>query len=369
MKLKLLFYFSLLLLVGLEAWRAYLLLPMPGSQETDAVDTAHFLYSNRWIIRIVLLIGMLIGARETFRKRWWIPVLLLLPCAFILYTANFYMTAENFFSPPATVAFADPGNGNIPMDALVIGVTQGGESRAFPIRYLSFHHQVPVVIGGKPALVTYCDVCRSGIVFDPVINGKTETFRLVGMDQWNAMFEDESTGSWWRQANGECASGELKGQHLRVIESEQLTLQEWSRRHPEGKVMLPDPAFVAFYSGDAFEKGLDTDPLTRTDTASWQDKSWVIGVEHNGQYRAYDWNELKKNPVIIDTLGGDSIIVSRHPDGVNFSVCKANWPNGQGSECEPELPVTSRLPARQTFWHTWKTFYPQTTLYHGKATE
>ena len=43
-------------------------------------------------------------------------------------------------------------------------------------------------------MVTYCTVCRTGRVFSPIVEGQPETFRLVGMDHFNAMFEDEGTG-------------------------------------------------------------------------------------------------------------------------------------------------------------------------------
>ncbi|MEZ4848709.1 MAG: hypothetical protein R3B93_08845 [Bacteroidia bacterium] len=61
-----------------------------------------------------------------------------------------------------------------------------------------YHHQVLDTIGGKhimdlPVRLSY----RKD--FEPVVNGKPEIFRLVGMDHFNAMFEDQTTKSWWRQ--------------------------------------------------------------------------------------------------------------------------------------------------------------------------
>ena len=97
---------------------------------------------------------------------------------------------------------------------LVIGVVNNGEAKAYPIRFLGYHHQVQDTVGGKPVIVTYCTVCRTGRVFEPMVNGKPEKFRLVGMDHFNAMFEDATTKSWWRQVNGEAITGKLKGQQL-----------------------------------------------------------------------------------------------------------------------------------------------------------
>lgn len=166
---------------------------------------------------------------------------------------------------------------------------------------------------------------------------------------------------------GECVAGELKGQKLPVYPSEQLTLAEWSKRHPEGKVMLADPVYADQYGDEAFEKGTTTDELTHTDTASWQDKSWVIGIEHNGNYRAYDWSHLKTVRVIHDTLGGQNILISIDEENINYEAYIVNDDNKSRSDTlsvgyDPGY-LLKPISARQMFWHTWRTFYPLTTRY------
>ena len=34
-------------------------------------------------------------------------------------------------------------------------------------------------------------------VFDPQVDGQALDFRLVGMDHFNAMLEDQASGTWW----------------------------------------------------------------------------------------------------------------------------------------------------------------------------
>src|SRR5205814_3665155 len=65
-------------------------------------------------------------------------------------------------------------------------------------------------------MVSFCTVCRTGRVFDPVVDGRIERFRLVGMDHFNAMFEDVRTRSWWRQATGEAMVGPMRSEERRV---------------------------------------------------------------------------------------------------------------------------------------------------------
>jgi len=77
--------------------------------------------------------------------------------------------------------------------------------------FIGYHHQVRDTIAGAPVLVSYYTVCRTGRVFCPAVKGDPEVFRLVGMDHFNAMFEDATTHSWWRQANGQAIIGPRKG--------------------------------------------------------------------------------------------------------------------------------------------------------------
>ncbi|MFZ1689376.1 MAG: DUF3179 domain-containing (seleno)protein, partial [Flavobacteriales bacterium] len=209
-----------------------------------------------------------------------------------------------------------------------------------------------------------------------------ETFRLVGMDHFNAMFEDSRTKSWWRQVNGECVAGPLKGQQLEEVRSEQLTLGEFAERYPKGLVMQPDPTFTEEYEGLAgFDDGTIESSLEYRDTASWQMKSWVVGVLHNGQARAYDWNDFQESHFIIDTLGGDSLLLTHESNG-GFQVWDlGSWYVPDEQEMSVSVPrrpddfsgppvrwvdstiamLARKLPAYQEFWHSWRTFHPNTT--------
>jgi hypothetical protein len=139
---------------------------------------------------------------------------------------------------------------------LVIGITNNGEAKAYPIRFLGYHHQVQDTIGGKPVIVTYCTVCRTGRVFEPLVDGKQEQFRLVGMDHFNAMFEDNTTKSWWRQVNGEAITGKLKGQKLPEMFSLQTSLAKWLQLNPNSLIMQADSAFIDSYDSTAkYEAG------------------------------------------------------------------------------------------------------------------
>ena len=226
-------------------------------------------------------------------------------------------------------------------------------------------------------LVSYCTVCRTGRVFKPTVHGAPETFRLVGMDQFNAMFEDRATGSWWRQANGQAVIGPLQGVAMPELPSVQVALAQWIALHPNTLVMQPDPAFTHEYTKDyAYERGTKRGGLTGTDTASWQDKSWVVGVALHGAAKAYDWKRLRRERVINDVVGGVPIVLAMGPDSVSFFAFRRPNAGTQFRMMGDSLAsdagryalngrgpagALSAITASQEFWHSWRSFQPATT--------
>jgi hypothetical protein len=315
--------------------------------------------------------------------------LVLLFWGIVFFFFNFRFEADKMFYQPSHKNFAAVAATGADT-VLVIGVAINGEAKAFPIQIIGYHHQVVDTIGNTPAMITYCTVCRTGRVFSPVVNGQPETFRLVGMDHFNAMFEDARTKSWWQQATGVSVAGPLKGHSLTEIPSQQLTLSAWQRLHPNTRVLQPDSLYKKDYEDLAgYNKGTIKGSLEKRDSASWQFKSWVIGVVHNKTAKAYDWNDLVKKEIIEDSLPGLPLIIALENDSASFHAWSREV-NGQSlrfeknkaqdaltdtntksvwnmnGECTEGAMKGSRLttvPAYQEFWHSWQQFHPGTAAY------
>lgn len=292
---------------------------------------------------------------------------------------NFKMSADKMFLQPSSLSMQPVSRNKVEAARLVVGIDVNGDARAYPIQFLGYHHQVRDIVGGKPVLVSYCTVCRTGRVFSPTVDGRIETFRLVGMDHFNAMFEDRTTGSWWRQANGEAIVGPKTGSFLPEIPSLQVTLKEWLALHPTTLVMQADPASKESYAKDyAFENGTSRKTLTGTDTVSWRDKAWVVGISLHGQSKAFDWNRLRRERVINDEVGRTPIVLALASDTTSFFAFerpdettrfamrgdsliagpRAYALSGRGRN-EALKPIF----ASQEFWHSWREFHPGTTTY------
>ena len=380
--MKRLFYVGISLLVLFEIANVYFIMPMPGSQRMASIDLAYLLYTWRWLFRAIFVVMIVAGAASAWRtpgrRKIAVPVLLVL-AAGVVYALNFQMAADRMFIAPKSVRMVPADRNKVDTGRLIVGIDINGQARAFPIQFIGYHHQVRDTVGGQPVMVSYCTVCRTGRVFSPVVDGHTESFRLVGMDHFNAMFEDKTTGSWWRQANGEAIAGPAKGKVLIEIPSRQVKLSEWLALHPNSLIMQADSALRTNYSDStSYETGASRKPLTGTDTASWHDKSWVVGITVNGQSKAYDWNRLRREKCVNDVLGGKPIVLALASDKSSFfafvrpnAVTSFSVRNdslvagGTAYAFTGQGPTGALEPvnASQEFWHSWRTFQPATLKY------
>ena len=353
-------------------------MPMPGSQEMNSIAIAYFLHTWRWLFRTLFGIMIITGLFRSKWKRKWLLAIPIIIVAAIVFMANFKMAADHMFYQPKKLLLANAAGNKVDSNRLILGVSINGEAKAYPIRFLGYHHHVQDIVGGKPILATYCTVCRTGRVFEPIINGKKETFRLVGMDHFNAMLEDATTKSWWQQATGKAVAGKLKGQQLPEVMSVQTSLIKWMELHPDSKVMQADSAFIASYDTTLkYESGKSKSKLTGTDSLSWKDKSWVIGVKSGNDRKAYDWNRLKKERVIHDQLGSTPLAVVLALDDKSFFAFELPSPTAKLSLANDTLIFNHKhfridgkgidtsyslkqLQAYQEFWHSWRTFNPAT---------
>ncbi len=385
---------GLLNLFAAEILRVYFIMPFPGSQHKNTIALAYWISNNIIWIRILALALLVIPLIFVFRyRKLWLKIIL--ACILIFYGVIFFFfnyrfeADKMFYQPRQKLFIASPAD-TTDKNKLVIGVAINGEAKAYPIQIIGYHHQIRDTIGYTPVVITYCTVCRTGRAFSPYVNGKLETFRLVGMDHFNAMFEDATTKSWWQQATGKAIAGPLKGTALQEIPSRQLALAAWLREYPDTYVLQPDTIFNKDYKDLAgYDKGTLKSGLEKRDSASWKKKSWVIGIKNNDVSKAYDWNELVKEKVINDSIKGLPVVIAlekdtasfhvfdRHVKGITLHFQKGSndfltdentgstW-NMDGVCINGTLKGEALKPLQsyQEFWHSWSTFHPNTTKYN-----
>jgi len=376
--MKKVFYFAVLGWILFEIANVYFIMPFPGSQEMNSIGLAYFLHTFCWIFRGVFAILIIWSVTKIIKSSKILPALSVVVLLGIIYATNFVMAADSMFLQPKKLILASASENAVDSDRIVLGVSLNNQAKAYPMQFLGYHHQVFDSVGGKPIIVTYCTVCRTGRVFEPIVNGKLETFRLVGMDHFNAMFEDAATKSWWRQATGEAIAGKLKGTFLPEVPSKQMRLKNWLTLYPSSLIMQADANFKSEYdSMSNYEAGRRNGKLTRRDSISWQKKSWVLGVKSGDKYKAYDWNVLEDEYITYDVIDAKPIVLVLLNDKKTFAALECINKNQKfslvgdslsdgkykynilGESNNAKAPRLKNLNAYQEYWHSWETFHEQ----------
>ena len=125
----------------------------------------------------------------------------------------------------------------------VMLVTIGGETRAYPIRYLIWFRVINDVIGDQPILITYNPYNSAFVAYSRMIDGVTYQFTDSGLlYKASLLLLDDKTNSLFLQNNGLGAVGALNDKKLTVLTSEYVSFDNFYRRYQKnGKLMkAPD---------------------------------------------------------------------------------------------------------------------------------
>jgi hypothetical protein len=107
----------------------------------------------------------------------------------------------------------------------------------------------------------------------------------------------------------------------------------------------------------------------------------VVGVTIGAASKAYDWNRLKTERVINDRVGDTPIVLVLAVDEQSFAVFERPVETETFSISDDILSAggksydfagrdltapsqhLKRITAYQEFWHSWRTFHPDTDKY------
>ncbi len=249
------------------------------------------------------------------------------------------------FVPPEAATFLRDGD-------IVLSVTHGQTTRAYPLRVLVWHEIVNDTIESEPVVITYCPLCGTGMVFTRKSGGKVRTFGVSGLlYQSNVLMYDRETESLWSQLKMEAVSGPAAGEKLRWLPSEHLTAKQWKAKYPSGQVLSTDTGYRRDYNSDAYADYFANDatmfPVHRTRN-EFPAKTWVLGVIAGGKAKAYPIEQLPDGKVVNDIVGGQQLRVAFHK-----------------AERRPEVRDASdaAVPAVMVFWFAWQAFYPGTEVW------
>jgi hypothetical protein len=153
-------------------------------------------------------------------------------------------------------------------------------------------------------------------VWETTVDGGPLKFRLAGINNQNFIMRDEETGSWWQQVTGEAIQGPLKGRRLTQVFSDELSFATWKRERPGGRVLKPDARVAQRYEDADWEEQYAKLPVvTPANPADpLAPRTLVAGLTVGGASKAYPVDDLRKQRLILDRLGGVHIFLALGED-------------------------------------------------------
>ena len=106
---------------------------------------------------------------------------------------------------------------------------------------------------------------------------------------------------------GQAVSGPRKDEHLVSVPIEHTTWADWKKQHPQIKVLSNDIGFRRDYGrspyGDYDQNGDIYFPMSFR-SSQYHPKERVIGIEINGNFKAYPFVELSPKKIPIERRVG-----------------------------------------------------------------
>jgi len=302
-------------------------------------------------------------------NRDWDPVFSGFDLAKTLVPSDLIVTAMardgvRVLSEPATIDPAEVDHRNqeergkllVPNDR-VIGVTLGGEARAYPLRLMRWHEVVNDVVGGEPIAVTYSPLCDSVVVFSREVDGEVVELGVSGLlyNSNTLLYDrnlDPAASALWTQLDGRAVAGPDPANQpplpLRVASL--TTWAAWRELHPSTRVLEPQPDLGRIYRRDPYHSYFGSDllrfpvaPLPPASDLRLKDR--VVAVTVDGRNEVFALRQL------AEAAGADAGEAEVEVEGIRLRLRFRLYPGVVEVE---SLTETDRLTAvRHAFWFAW----------------
>jgi hypothetical protein len=290
----------------------------------------------------------------------------------------------------------------------VLSLTVEGETRAYPLRVMTWHEIVNDVVGGVPVAVTYCPLCNSGVAFERQVRGEGVfsfgTSGLLYAD--NLVMYDRQTESLWPQLTGQASVGVLTGTELDAIPMGTVAWGDFVEAHPRALVLTQETGFdrpygtnpytgydnpdgeLLFGSPDDFDgrlpvkervvglgEGTDSVAVVRASLVGRRPLELTVGdrpvvLWHQaGQASALDTKSVASG-ADVGTVGSfDPVLDGRH---LHFEARDDDFVDRETGSRWDVLGRATAGPLKgaqldavrhlDTFWFAWVSFHPETEL-------
>lgn len=294
----------------------------------------------------------------------------------------------------------------------VVALEINGDARAYPIRAMIWHEIVNDTVGGVPVSVTYCPLCNSAVTYRREISGVETTFGTSGRLYASALvMYDRATESLWTHFDGKAIVGVLTGAQLEAIGSPLMAWGDFTAAYPEGQILdWNETGFRRDYGRNPYEGYDDDTTQPFLFRGSLDDrglaKQRVVGIALDDQAVAYDLESISvgeasaTNILVADrdlvifwkagqasaldegilqdgrdvgsvgvfssVVDGESLTFASLGDQFVDDETGSVWIiSGEAISGSLQGSRLERVEHLDTFWFSWSTYQPDTTLIEG----
>jgi hypothetical protein len=243
-------------------------------------------------------------------------------------------------------------------DDRVIGVVFGGRACAYPLPLMRWHEVVNDVVGEEPIAITYSPLCDSVVVFSRSFGDDVIQLGVSGLlfNSNTLLYDarlDPTETPLWLQLDGRVVATAPGNPSFAPLQPRKATLTtwgEWRARHPETRVLAPQPDMKKLYKRDPYHSYFGSDvlhfpvrPLPPEGRYRLKDRFVIVTID--GADTAFALRDLA---AIADATSGEvEVEASGLPLRIGFRV-------DSGTALVDPLRQPERLQAvRHTFWFAW----------------
>jgi hypothetical protein len=259
---------------------------------------------------------------------------------------------------------------------------------------MDWHELLNDEIGGEPVALSYCTLCRSGVMFRArAPDGGHIIFGTSGLlYRSNKLMFDRETESLWSNLTGEPVIGRLAEDpfQLEVLPLTLTTWGEWRWRHPTTTVLDLEP--LAFYYPFDYQPGAADEARSGVSFPVWKkdnrlernEEVYVLRVD--GHAKAFVAQAALAAGVVNDAVGSLPVVLVADSRSGSIRVYERGERSFRWNEedrlvddrervwslTEEALALTNeagdveqleRVPGHVAFWFGWYGFFPNTDVW------
>src|ERR1700678_2162011 len=142
---------------------------------------------------------------------------------------------------------------------------------------------------------------------------------------------DEQTGTYWQQISGAAISGPLKGRHLTLVLSDELTLATWKSEQPHGTVLDDVPEYVSDYAKPDWDVRMRRAPTVLAfPEHGLAPRDLMLGVQAFGSSRAFLYDRVVGEKLVKDHVGSEPVLLVVGPDDQSVRAFRDRIPGVNG---------------------------------------